>query len=182
MAKYWLHSDGSWVTLRPVEEISEASLRVMRRTIQKVSTATRESLARNQGRTDEAGKPRTDPATGEPYDLEMVPATPEDMDALAELGDHCIMAVLTGWSFEGTPTLKGLEKLSGLDYRALSLLCSPVAKFAFQTMVDFNPTEEDVKSGGNSDSPFGSSSGSSGSSKEPSSTAPSRRKNSESGG
>ena len=155
MHKETLITEGSWAVLRDAHEMTRGGQRRIQKAMAKMSTPNKEIVRRNYDR-EQRGAPK-----GE---FEALDINPADLEALEEGNDACVLALVTQWSFDYSIDAEGLDKLPLQDYKELQRLCAPAIAAA---SVDFTPTPEAVA---DQNSPFGSSSESSGSSEAVSST------------
>ena len=156
MQRKSLISPDSWAMLREAYELTRGGQKAIQRALAKMSAPNKEVIRRNLER-EQRHAPK-----GEFESLDLNPA---DLDALEEANDACVLALVTSWSYEAPLTQGGLDLIPLQDYKELQKLCAPAIASA---QVDFSATEESVK---DQNSPFGSSSESSGLSVVESSTA-----------
>jgi len=156
MRKEALITPGSWARLKDATEMSRGAQRAISKAAARVSADTQDVMQRNRVRVQTAKRQGLRAPSAD--ELEPITPSPADVEALEDANDACVLALVADWSFEGPVSAAGLEEIPLQDYRQLQLLCAPAIEAA---TVDFTPTPEAVA---DQNSPFGSSSESSGSS------------------
>ncbi|MGB6771193.1 MAG: hypothetical protein WBF51_04230 [Candidatus Dormiibacterota bacterium] len=162
MRKETLVTPGSWARLKDASEMSRGAQRAITKAASRVSPGVQEAMQRNRVRIKAAQRQGVKPPTAD--ELEQFIPSPEDVQALEDSNDACVLALVADWSYEASVSPEGLAEIPLQDYRYLQALCAPAIEAA---AVDFSPTPEAVA---DQNSPFGSSDASSGSSEVVSST------------
>ena len=130
---------GGWVELRDVADVREKHRRPIARALARVSREGWETLEQDRELDVDLKADDPDKVTAALKEKSKLRYSPEDLDALSDSNDLCIVALVKNWSFQDEINIEGVLNRLAPDYEKLRELGTPAVSTLF---ISFAPSKD----------------------------------------